>query len=681
MSDVELNDQLFAYEITNWQQNAQSMMGHKDVLVSGYAEKLETQGPPCFQGLGTARLSIGLNFFEEYSAQRMAKDAAREMALSHMSSDSARRVAERFTTNDPIEIAGHLAEGLLEHFLTVTQLSELGPDENLVKDALRPDEATVAAILGEARSEAYRLGEIGSGGTTDAAGWQNRLSSAVQQASVLFNRKYLEALKASVHTWSEQHPHHVLEVVEDFISRHGIVVTSELVRRSVLYLNGETGVVEELKGINELGAYNHWSSEEQVRQAIAAPLEGLGARVDSGHAALAEACEVGIRHMSYAGEAHLCQFAAALLDSFASGFLRPLAAALAAEAQEIDSELAGVAANWAGGEETPPPSLLPPLSEVTLITKEEFAPLFGSLVAASYPDEPDAEARRRRLRGEILSGSFLRNSNEEDASVKAVAISVGWSPGTAVDPDQMRPQSDAFFKLALTPQRLMERSRSWMHQPNSEFHKLLSSSLRSYLQDDPIYKGTIEREELRRRQERFKSKLSETFSVASPLVGLNSGLVGQIHTTQFHGIRSSVSTLPFSNHELQQSVTAIVNDRLGYDGAQLNNDDHTSHITVMQRFKGAVSPLVVESLLRPISEDWSAKRLTGVGRGQFWSRRRARRLEEFVPVTQEVLAAMCRGWFVGVALGIIDRSSTPIQIGRPNDPPAAFLSRRCRLRQ
>ena len=34
---------------------------------------------------------------------------------------------------------------------------------------------------------------------------------------------------------------------------------------------------------------------------------------------------------------------------------------------------------------------------------------------------------------------------------------------------------------------------------------------------------------------------------------------------------------------------------------------------------------------------------------------------------------MCRGWFIGVALGVIDRKTNePIVIGRPNDTPASF---------
>ena len=122
---------------------------------------VERQGIGAFQGLETSRLSIGLDFFENYAAQRIAKDAARYAALAHVHSDEAQLVTEQTGTNDPDELAGHIADNQLDHFLSLAGLSELGPERNQLKDALRPDQATRDALLSDARSTAYRLGEVG----------------------------------------------------------------------------------------------------------------------------------------------------------------------------------------------------------------------------------------------------------------------------------------------------------------------------------------------------------------------------------------------------------------------------------------------------------------------------------------------------------------------------------------
>jgi len=163
------------------------------------------------------------------------------------------------------------------------------------------------------------------------------------------------------------------------------------------------------------------------------------------------------------------------------------------------------------------------------------------------------------------------------------------------------------------------------------------------------------------------------FSVAEPLIGIDPVLCSQMHDRFDVGIH--LSGVPFLNHELEASMTAFLNAELG-DGAArrvLDDDTSTTHITALSFFNGAVSPLTISSLLEPISENWAAAETGEVARSHFWSRRRARVLSEFIPAPQEHIAAMCRGWFVGVALGLIDRKTNePIAISRPDNTPATF---------
>jgi hypothetical protein len=678
MTDHRLQGSLFAYEIANWELNAtaQTAASKQDALVSGEdAGHVAMQGIGAFQGLGTSRLSIGLDFFEDYAAQRIAKDAARYSALAHVHSDEAQLVAEQTGTNDPDELAGHIAENQLEHFLSLAGLSELGPDRNQLKDALRPDQATRDALLSDARSTAYRLGEVGSGGTANELVWGERLDHGVREAARTYSKAYRDALKANVHRWVENHPQEVLNTVEDFISRHGLVVAAALVQHAVRYLVGSHGVVEELRGDNELNQYRFWSLEETVRLGVVSPVQGLGSKVDNSHQALVEGAEEGLYLMAFVGEAHICEVAASVAESFAMGFLRPLAAGLERESRLLAQELRGPVANWAEwADGLPPRELQPPVSEITLIEPDEFAATFDDLVAETYSDDSQAENRRRRLREEITSGSFLREDSDIDAAgTQAISVAVSWSPGTSIDPDELRPQSDAMFQVALTPSELQKRARVWMHQPNCAFDKLLSSNLRSYLGDDPVFKGAVDPETLRQRKQRFEAKLRQMLSVAEPLIGIDPTLTRQVNPAL--KTRTRLSGLPFLNHELESSVTSILHAAELGDGEVaevLDDDASTTHVTALKIFNGAVSPLIISSLFEPISENWAAA--TGeVSRSHFWSRRRARVLSEFIPAPQEHIAAMCRGWFIGVALGVIDRKTNePIAIGRPNDDPASF---------
>jgi hypothetical protein len=673
MTDIGLQNSLIAYEITNWQNLAQQNTSGTDVLVSGdNSGLLGTQGHAAFQGLGTARLSIGLDFFEKYSAQRAAKDVSKYIALAHVNSDAAKQAAAKSTTNDPAEIAELIADGLLEHFLNSTELAELGPDRDQVKDRIRPDDGSLGTMMADARSTAIQLSEIESGGKSDSSGWGLRIADGVYQAKKQYSSQYRDNLQTNVHRWVARHSEKVLEVVEDFISRHGIIVTTVLLKQTASYLLNPNGVVEELRGPNELEKFNDWSSDSYVRQGLAAPLQGLGSRIDAGHAALRDALEEGLHLMHFVGEAQVCDQAAALLDSFTQFFLRPLADALEREAQLLNTELKGEAANWAEWNDGEPPTgLQPNLSEVTLIEPDEFGSTFDSLLVEMYADEAEPEMRRIRCREDIVAGNFLvKSATSASNQQHAIQISVPWSPGTAVDPNAIVAQSAARFRVMLRPTLLYDRAQAWMRQPNCAFDKLLSSTLRTYLGDDPVFPNTIPPAELAKRQQRFEAKLRQVFDVSAPLIGISPTLAGIIHDGIQHKI--SISQLPFRNHDLEKRVGSLLEARDLSSGSLLDDNPHTSHVTLVSRFKEPVSPLIVTSLLRPISEDWAIKSNSQVGRGHFWSRRRARRLDQFVPVPQEILAAMCRGWFVGVALGIIDRTSEPITIGRPDEGPVAF---------
>ena len=678
MTDHGLQDDLFAYEIANWENNAagQTSKSQDDLVVSGNsAGDIKKQGIGVFQGLGTSRLSIGLDYFEKYAAQRIAKDAARFAALAHLRSSEAQRVAEQTGTSDPDEIAGHIADNQLEPFLEKAGLRELGPHEDQIKEALRPDDAAQDAMLADARSTAYRLGGIGSGGTANESVWGERLNHAVQEASRAYSKAYRDAISTNAHEWVENHPQAVINTIEDVISRHGLVVAAAVVQRAVRYLLGSNGVVEELRGDTELRQYQSWSSEDAVRLGIVAKLQGLGSRVDNSHEALVDAAEEGLFLMAHVGDAHICEVAASLAESFANGFLRPLSSALERESRNLETELRGSAANWAEWTDgLPPQELQPSVSEITLIEPKEFAKTFDDLVAETYRDDSHSENRRRRLRQEVTSGSFLReDSNTAPSCKQAISMTVRWSPGTSLDPDEDRPRTEALFDVALTPSALRSRATTWMRQPNCAFDKLLSSTLRSYLGDDPVFKGAIDEETLRQRQQRFEAKLIQMRDVAEPLIGIDSNLQGSVNP----GLETKieVSTLPFADHALESSVLSFLTLELkDKDKARKKMDDDasTTHITALKRFNGAVSPLIISSLFEPISSNWAAAN-GEVARSHFWSRRRARVLSEFIPAPQEHIAAMCRGWFIGVALGVIDRKADePIRIGIPNDTPAAF---------
>lgn len=679
MTNEDVQSSLIAYQYGNWEQDARGNVPKQDVLVT--AGSADETGLNAFQALGVARLSIGLEFFERYAAERLALDAARFLSLAHTSSDDALAVGARLNTEDPRALARGVAELHLPVFLKRAGLAEAGPDDNMVIDALTPESAQLKRA---ALETAIRLSEVGVGGTGSAADWEQRINPALDQALRTFGVEHLGLVHQEVAEWVENSPSVVLTEVEHMVAQFGLRVTAALMRLATEYfLDEQTGVVQELR--EEALTYRDWASESRIRDGVAGQLQGLGAKISNDHQALEEAVQEGLHFGHFMGNAQVAEQAAALLESFAGKFLRPLGLALEQHANEVDEELQAEAINWAQWIDGDPPSnLVPPPSEITLIEPEEFSGHFKRLLAQSFPEAGNDELQRWEVRKQIISGSFLR---EDDApqikggsSSFAIDIRLPWWPGTTVVPNDLRTQADAVFDVALKPTQLMERASSWMRRPNSPFAKLLSESLRTYLQADGVFRSSVSDAEYKERQNRLIPKLNEALQASSPLVDLHSGLLGTLHGEGMNPMfRRVISDLPFKGHAMEDAVESLLiesvvpGDALRAKGL-LKTDADVDYINISSTLKAPCSPLVFESLLRPISSQWAKSSHTLMQRQEFWLRRRARRLEEFVPVTQEVLVAMCRGWFTGLALGIIDRDSDVPRIGRNNHSPVAFPS-------
>ena len=680
MTNLGVQSSLIAYQYGNWEQDARGNVPKQDVLVT--AGSADETGLNAFQALGVARVSIGLEFFERYAAERLALDAARFLSLAHTSSDDAIAVGARLNTEDPRALARGVAELHLPVFLKRAHLAEAGPDDNMVIDELTPESSQLRR---SALETAIRLSEIGVGDTCSAAEWEQRINPALDDALRTFGVEHLGLVHEEVSEWVEKSPSRVLSEVEHMVAQFGLRVTAALVRQaSDYFLDADTGVVQELR--EEALTYRDWASEVRIRDGVAGQLQGLGAKIPSDHQALEEAVQEGLHFGQFIGNAQVAEQAAALLESFADKFLRPLAIALEQHANAVDEELRADAINWAPWTDGDPPSnLVPPPSEITLIEPEEYAGHFKSLLARSFPEAANDELQRWEVRKQIISGAFLR---EDDApqisgvsSSFAIDIRLPWWPGTTVVPTDLRTQADAVFDVAMMPTQLMQRASAWMRRPNSPFAKLLSESLRTYLQADAVFRSSVSDEEYKERQNRLIPKLNQALQASSPLVDLHSGLVGTIHGGGMDPMfRRVISDLPFKGHVMEEAVESLLIESVVPNGdanaakTLLTTDADVEYINISSTLAAACSPLVFESLLRPISSQWAKSSHTLMQRQEFWLRRRARRLEEFVPVTQEVLVAMCRGWFTGLALGIIDRDADVPRIGRNNNSPVTFPS-------
>jgi hypothetical protein len=677
--DPVVQDTLLSYRIGNWHHDAAANQSVAEVVTNlgGPTEA----GLPAFSGLGVARVSIGLEYFERYASQRVALAAMRWAARAHLESDIAQSVRQRAGLRDPEQVATEIARQQLGWFLRQCGLAELGADQNQVLEALKPDDHALRAAM---KSQVRTLAGVPGGGAKPAQQWASRdIVPAIETCRTDYDAAYASALRERMAAWSAAAPKLVHTTVETALANWGLKVTAALVRQAAAQLADPSAasVVAELRGETEVRRFSRWADKTTWSRAVADELAPLGQnKVDGSHPLLQQAIDKGLSYSVMSGEARLRERAADLLDQFTNGFLEPLARSLeqAAVLAEVDlQEVATVWPEWRDGE--PPEGLRPPPSDYTLIEPAEMAGLFSRLLADTLGASSDIE-QRTRVRAEVLSGSFLREMNERQGRLleeSAVTVLQGWWPGTMVFPDDHRPKSVAVFGVRTRPDDIERRSRQWLNRQNTPFEELLRCTLRTYLESDPDGSASkVPESEYEQRRRRFLAKFNGARAAAAPLVQLDPPLMGMLHPElAAQPYIEMVTTVPFLSHALEDEMRNVLRQIFGDDAkvdGTLRADGSVRHIDIHSTMKMPCSPLVFRSLMHPIAEEWTRLHLTDTGRQKFWSMRRARRLDQFVPVPQEHLICMIRGWFVGRMLGLVDTTSSPVRIARRGEAPAAF---------
>lgn len=660
--DPAVSSELIEFTIGNWE-NASSTHKQNDVLVDapeniGVKLAHET-GAPNLSGLGFSRLGVGTDWFERYSSKRLAFDALTVVVRSHMDHPEAQRIAKQLNTQDPDEVSNEWAESLLLEFLDRCGLRELGPNHNQIQDALLPKETST--LKSAAQQAAFSLTGMDSGDTARGSEWRSRLEAGVRMGLEGFEKDYDSALKQRIEQWvTKEISDNVLMAVERQVAICGLKTTAAIIRLTARHLkNDVASELAEHDFLRYQGWYQSWAS--QLNE-----LNSIKGNIQSSDPVLQRVLEESLLYGLHYAEGEVARYAALLLPDFADGFLTPLSEALENGQTNATASLDGLD-GWPSWDElSPPKTVCPPASEYTLIMEANYSALFERLLQESVGED---QASRETVRAEVISGDFLRDQVTKNVRQKKdishlffVDVKKSWRPSSAVLSIGMESSSRAQFRMRATSDDFNDRAKEWLYKPMSPFAELLNCSLRSYLGEDNNYgTGKISEQVYLERQSVFMAQFRAAFNAASPLVNINSQLLSAVHpgTTGSKNIRKIFSQIPLQGHPaMEQKMTEALKAMSVDDGIiekLMTNSNKIKYIDISSILWPPHSALTIDSLMRPIAADWHKAEQSGAVPA-FWLRRRATRLQEFIPVPQAVLVSMIRGWYVAGFMGLLDRS-------------------------
>jgi hypothetical protein len=689
VSDKEFQQEFIATTIGNWEQSARGNQPMIDVLVNTGSAPVEP-GFPAFSALGFSRVSLGLKFLERYSSRRIAKDAAMFLVNAHLTNAEAQAMIGARKVVDPEQLANELADRYLGWFLDRSLLEERGPEKNQIVECLTPSDSANEWNTAFSRAKGLSL-LVGSHPIRE---WAYAIDSGIEQATEAYFKSMTRLVQDRVNSWITDRPRQILAVVEEAIARFGLRVAAAIVRKSAGILRDPvSGIVGELRV--ERDTFQSYAQASRWQEQVRLKLDVNGnSKIDSENDSIDAAITEGLRYSLCVANAHICDRSAALVDDFAGGFLSPLARSIEDAANLLDLEIDAVNdwPNWATG--LPPQDLCPPRSEWTLIEPEEFASIFTEKLADTFSSGGDRSAvddHQRKTRDAVISGGFIRMLADQSPDayqrvqyLELVAVTQSWAADFGLT-QKPEPRREAIFKVRVSPDQLSERATEWLNRPGTPFQLLLATDLRTYTAHEQNQVATASPTEYEARRRQFIEKFTAAINAASPLVGLDPNLTPRIHPSLTSGgsvkFKRDVSLVPFRGHPLEEQVETLL-ETTCYAGRGDNlqrmmvGSSKVPYIDIISQLDNPVSPLVVQSLMRPISQAWAGARDSGTAIGSFWSMRRGRNLREFVPVPQEHLAAMIRGWFTGKLLGLIrGELGQAISIVRdPRDPTPRWVT-------
>ena len=674
VTDVKVQKDFIAWTVGNWSNSAMNNHQGRGVLVE--EGKDHEKGLPAFSALGFARLSTGSSQFETYCARRLVRDALDQAARYHTGSAHAHTLATKLDTEDPEVIAEAIAEEHLRSFVKHCGLSELGPEENDILDAIRPPNAKTT-MYQDFLAEIEKFAGINEKSTQKTEEWRESIYNSLTNAHPGFLATYHAAMEETTASWIPQVQGNIETTVEEMVARYGLKATSSMCTKTAVQLRTE--VAEDLRA-RDFANNNSWSTS--WRQFSDEKLEDAwGKKIDSTDTRLRDATVSAAYYASLQGEALLAERAASLAEEVAKRVLVPLAKALedALYLSEQGLEKAGGWPAWSDAKVSK--EIKPPPSEFPLINPDDYNELFVSMLADSVAEDLKG-AVREEVRSKVISGDFLRRQSEQGdlhnpEELLCVAIDHHWWPGPGATQGRLESPADLGVKVNVDIERLEARARAWLRLTGSVFGDFLSMSLRSYLGATGLMDaGKTSQKEYDQRVKRFLAQLDAAMGAAQPLINIDAGLMPTVHPNNSQEPDRAFSQLPFSGHPIEKEVRVKLSAS-GVNDSVVENlfstDDSIKHVDITTSLNAPHSVLVIQSLLDPIARSWGEYRMGG--RIQtFWSRRRARPMVEFIPASQALIGCMVRGWFTGLLLGLIDRGDgrTAVKIARDNDNPAEF---------
>jgi hypothetical protein len=590
-----------------------------------------------FPALGFGRVGLGKEKFVQYAAQRLARSAIDRMLFAHTKDDP------KFAQKTEEDWITFYADKCLFEFIDELKLNEETEEHNDIIDAIRPERG---GFFAEFKNQIMATASESLNEKTNAMSlleWDQGLQDAFNKhISSFLGREALERTE-QMRPWVTTKKAEILATTSRYISMQGIKVTAEILRRvsdKLVTVSSElrAEAAVSMKYARDLSTY--------IRGELGQIPEKNQNSIEASNSVIDASLEHVVDSFSFRAEASLKEEVAVLITDMAHNFIDPLRADISSIYQGL-LESKEEFDKWTEEDSHAVPNTFrPSKNEKLLIDTDDYPKEFSKLVNNSVNEARRSNAMQVVI-NEVIMGAFALPDLDRRNWWQFIDTKRDWVPTTKeAREDSLQVPQSAKFDVSIKPSDYLERAQKWMKRMGTPFAMYRNETLASYLS-----KGE-DKSEIKKRQSKFINKLEEAINDGAPLVNYNLRLLNEVHDNK-PSVSTVVSTFPIGKtDDIYPEVEAVLKRTNMLSSVGDSTFDAQSPVQHIDFFSihQAVEPMVLDSIMKPISDYWDRYNGDSSTREALLLHRHPRHVWETIPAAELPKMDILKGFFVAKAL-------------------------------
>lgn len=612
---------------------------------------------------GFASLSMGRERYAEYAAQRIARSCVDRALDGHL---------QEGNTASGTEQVAALLQSQWSAMCNELQMfdSPTGKDTNGLSRWLM----STAFPSGQVNQTAFSIvnntviSQVPPPDGHDIAHWTPAMRQTLASRRAALSDAAASEANRWAFTWHQELLQRLITVTSTAIANLGLPFASAMVDRLRSHLREIV-----IPAAQELRQYDQ-SDITQLAPQVEQTLSGIKGKVTGGGQILnqiGESLSNNVLQHIYAKASGLL---AEVLQSFANDVLGPLGESLHEQQRILEQARASAVRHdglarlatdqysaWPSDEDQKAPERFDEANnEVLLTSSQQFGPQYIADIRNSISGDAGFPQARLAVARQVTSGIWETTGGERPpgglleltTAWQCRAFPVNPNTGESIVPARAR------FDVHTRPAEILQRARLFVARPEESFHRFCSMSLRDYVRGV----GAAESER-QSRMDDIVSKFNQALTLALPLISVSNSAVQLLHGAKGVEYRFKFSAVPFADLMVAEDLEKALVNNTQVDAStrdnfrrSINDSDHVRRLDIFGSYP-LYAPICFDSVLRPVSEQWSST--PPAGREAFWANRRTRPLNASLPMGDAERRALVAGWFLGQVVGALRIPPSP----------------------